>query len=265
MPAYAIAVGYKWFNLIYVGITSLRTAFTGFFTNDYTKWTFYLVLLTLTSFFFIRYKTKSTIIGLFAGIATSFSTGVIVFLYIGHVTKLASLCMYPLIFLILFRLQNKIKLLDAAILVIALQLLVQSWHVQIIYYTLLSIGLYFFYYIIRSIIKKEKELSKQLYKSACIVILAGGLALLIQIDNFTQIWSYTPYSTRGTKSLTELQSPEKKQTESEFYEYATNWSFSPGEVLTITILPETPERITYCSKARRTAFAGGAAFTSPDI
>ena len=235
MPAYAISVGYKWFNLIYVGITSLRTALTGFFANDYTKWTFYLVLLAFTSFFFIKQITGNNLISLFAGIATSFSTGIIVFLYIGHVTKLTALCMYPLIYLILFRFQKKIKLLDVAILVVALQLMVQGWHVQIIFYTILSIGLYFVYYLIRSIIKKEKELSKQLYKSIGIFILAAGLALLIQIDNFTQIWSYTPYSTRGTKSITELQSPEKKQSESDFYEYATNWSFSPGEVLTFVI------------------------------
>jgi hypothetical protein len=235
MPAYAISVGFKWFNLIYVCITGLRSVFTAFFTNDYTTWTFYLILLSFTSFFFIKYKTGNTLVSLFAAIATSFSTGLIVFLFIGHVTKLTALCMYPLIFLVLFKFQNKIKLLDVAILVIALQLFVQGWHVQIIFYTLLSIGIYFLYYIIRSLIKKEKEFTKQLLKSATVFVFAIILALLIQIDNFTQIWNYTPYSTRGTKSITELQSPDTKQTESDFYQYATNWSFSPGEVMTFII------------------------------
>ncbi|MCX6150413.1 MAG: YfhO family protein [Ignavibacteriales bacterium] len=235
MPAHAISVGYKWFNLIYVGATTLRTALTGFFANDYTMWTFYLMLLALTSFLFIKYKTGSNLISLFAAVATTFSTGLIVFLFIGHVTKLTALCMYPLMFLMLFKFQNKIKLLDVAILTVALQLFVQGWHVQIIFYTLLSVGIYFLYYIIRSIATKEKELTTQLFKSVGVFAVAAVIALLIQADNFTQIWNYTPYSTRGTKSISELQTPDKKQSESDFYQYATNWSFSPGEVLTFII------------------------------
>jgi hypothetical protein len=235
MPAYAISVGYKWFNLIYVGLDLLRKIFMVFFTNNYAVWTFYLILMAFTSFFLIKFKTGSNLISMFASIATSFSTGLIVFLFIGHVTKLTSLCMYPLIFLMLLKFQSKIKFLDVIILIIALQLFVQGWHVQIIFYTLFSVGIYFLYYFIRSFIKKEKELTIRLLKSAGIFVFAAIIALLIQIDNFTQIWNYTPYSTRGTKSITELQSPEKKQSESAFYDYATEWSFSPGEVLTFII------------------------------
>ncbi len=232
MPAHAISVGYKWFNLIYVGVTSLRSALTGFFENEYTMWTFYLLLLAITSFFFVRHLVKDNLVSLFAAIATTFSTGLIVFLFIGHVTKLTALCMYPLIFLMLLRFQTKIKLLDVAILIVALQIFVQGWHVQIIFYTLLSVAIYFLYFFVRSLIKKEKALTVQLVKSAGIFIAAALIALLIQADNFTQVWNYTPYSTRGTKSITELQSPDAKQTESDFYQYATNWSFSPGEVMT---------------------------------
>lgn len=232
MPAHAISVGYKWFNLIYVGVTSLRSVLTGFFENEYTMWTFYLLLLAITSFLFVKHLVRDNLISLFAAAATTFSTGLIVFLFIGHVTKLTALCMYPLIFLILLRFQTKIKLLDMAILIVALQIFVQGWHVQIIFYTLLSVGIYFLYFFIRSLINKEKALTVRLVKSAGIFIAAALIALLIQADNFTQIWNYTPYSTRGTKSLVELQSPDTKQTESDFYQYATNWSFSPGEVMT---------------------------------
>ncbi|RJP71284.1 MAG: hypothetical protein C4539_05250 [Ignavibacteriales bacterium] len=235
MPAHAISVGYKWFNLIYVGVTTLRSALTGFFENEYTMWTFYLLLLAITSFFFVKHLVKDNLISLFAASATTFSTGLIVFLFIGHVTKLTALCMYPLIFLILLRFQTKIKLLDVAILIVALQIFVQGWHVQIIFYTLLSVGIYFLYFFISSLVKKERTLTIQLVKSAGIFIAAAAIALLIQADNFTQIWNYTPYSTRGTKSLVELQSPDSKKTESDFYEYATNWSFSPGEVMTFII------------------------------
>ena len=39
MPAYAISVGYKWFNLIYVSLDSVRKIFTVFFSNNYSVWT----------------------------------------------------------------------------------------------------------------------------------------------------------------------------------------------------------------------------------
>ncbi|HEY7750955.1 MAG TPA: hypothetical protein VH917_01595, partial [Ignavibacteriaceae bacterium] len=42
MPAYAISVGYKWFNIIAVTIASVRETFSSFFSVDYAKWTFYL-------------------------------------------------------------------------------------------------------------------------------------------------------------------------------------------------------------------------------
>jgi hypothetical protein len=75
----------------------------------------------------------------------------------------------------------------------------------------------------------------QLIKSAGVFLFAVIIALLIQSDNFTQIWEYNPYSTRGTEGILEKQNTTTEQSESDFYQYATNWSFSPGEVLTFII------------------------------
>lgn len=235
MPAHALSVGYKWFNLIYVGITTLRDIFTAPFAVEYTMWTFYLILLGITGYLFMKYKTGNTLVSLFTAIMLSFSTGLIVFLYIGHVTKLTAICMFPLIFLLLLKFQHKIKLLDIALLIIALQLLVQGWHVQIIFYTLLAVGFYYVYYLISSLYRKDKPASMQLLKSGGIFVAAAVIALLIQSDNFTQIYNYTPYSTRGTKSILETEGGQVKQTESMFYDYATDYSFSPGEVFTFIV------------------------------
>jgi len=235
MPAHALSVDYKWFNLIYVGITSIRSVFSAPFAVEYAMWTFYLILLGITGYLFMKYKTGNTLVGLFTGVSLSFSTGLIVFLFIGHVTKLTAVCMFPLIFLMLLKFQHRIKILDIAILIIALQLLVQGWHVQIIFYTLLAVGFYFLYYFISSLFRKDKPFTMQILKSAGIFTAAAVIALLIQSDNFTQIYNYTPYSTRGTKSILELEGGQIQQTESQFYEYATDWSFSPGEIMTFII------------------------------
>ncbi len=235
MPAYAIGVGFKWFNLIYVVFTSLRSLFASFFSVGYAMWSFYLIILAVTSFFLMKYLSKNTLVSLFTAIATSFSTGIIVFLYIGHVTKLTSLCMYPLIFLMLLKFKDKIRLLDFLILVVALQLFAQGFHAQIIYYTFLSVGLFFIYYFVRSLVKKDSEQRTKTIKSALAFIAAVSIALLIQMDSITQIYEYTPYSTRGTESIVDKASGKQQENTSNYYEYHTSWSFSPGEVLTFIV------------------------------
>lgn len=235
MPAYSIAVGYTWFNLIYVGLTTVRSAFSGLFDSDYVKWAFYVIVFAINSFFLFRYLTKNTLVSVFGAIAASFSTGLIVFLFIGHVTKLTSICMYPLIFLMILRFREGIKITDFLILTIALQMLIQGFHLQIIFYLLVMIAFYYLYYLIYTLVKKHKDEFNSLIKSAASLAGAIAIAFLIQADNFTQIWEYTPYSTRGGKSVVELASGKAEQSESEYYEYHTNWSFSPGEVLTFII------------------------------
>lgn len=235
MPAYGIGTTFPWFNIIASVFTFFRDVFTSFFAIEYTQWTFYLIILGITSFFFMRYITKNTLVSVFTAVATAFSTGIIVFLFIGHVTKLTSLCFYPLLFLILYKFQEKIKLIDFLFLVIVMQLLIQGFHVQIIFYIVLAVAIYYIYYFIRSVVKKENEKRNGLLKSAGLFTLASVIAILISADNLTQIYEYTPYSTRGTVGILEATTGKAEQSASDFYEYHTNWSFSPGEVLTFII------------------------------
>ncbi len=235
MPAYAIGIDFKWFNLIYVGITSIKKVFVSVFSVDYTSWTIYLIILGITMFFLVKYLTKNLLVGLFSGIATSFTTGIIVFLFIGHVTKLAAIAFYPLIFLILLKFRYKIRLIDILLLIITLQLSVQSFHVQIIFYTLFAVAIYYIYFFIRALFTKEKENQSQILKSAGVFIFSLIIALLIQSDNITQIYQYTPYSTRGTESIVDKSAGKSEQNTSNYYSYHTDWSFSPEEVLTFIV------------------------------
>jgi len=235
MPAYALGTESTWFNLIYVLVTGLRKFFTNFFSVEYTMWSFYLIVLAATSYMFMKHLTKNTLVSLFTALATSFSTGIIVFLYIGHVTKLTSLCAVPLMFLLLFRFHEKIKLMDFFLLVVALQIFVQGFHVQIIYYTLLAVVFYYAVYFSHAFSTKNVELRKQLVKSLFVAGAAALIAVAIQSDSLTQMYEYTPYSTRGTKSLVESEAGNTAQSASEYYDYHTNWSFSPGEVLTFIV------------------------------
>ncbi len=236
MPAYALAVDYKWFNLIYVGIRAVRDTFSAPFSAEYVMWSFYLILLTFNSFLLISFLTKNRLLGFFGGLATSFSTGIVLFLFIGHVTKLASLAFIPLLFLLLLKFQKKISLRNFAILIIVAHLLIQSWHVQIIFYALFASAIYFVFYFISAISKKNAFARNQILKSAGTFAAALLIALLIQADNFTQIYNWNPYSTRGTESILDKTTGKNPQkSESDFYQYATNWSFSPEEISTFVI------------------------------
>jgi hypothetical protein len=232
MPAYALATGYKWFNAIYVVANTVRNIFSAPFSNQYAMWTFYLFALAYTMFFFMMGRTKNRLVSLFTSLVTSFSTGIVVFLYIGHVTKLTAIFVFPVLLLLLLNFQKKIKLLDVMLLLFFMPVMFLGWHVQIIFYIFFAVMIYFIYYLARAIKSKDNFLLKQLLKSAVIFLFAVLVGLGIQSDNFTQIWEYTPYSTRGTESIIDKASGQTQKTETDFYEYATNWSFSPGEVLT---------------------------------
>lgn len=235
MPAYALGTEKTWFNLIYMAYTAVRSVFSSPFSVDYAMWSFYLIILGISSFLLMKHISKNTLVSLFTALATAFSTGIIVFLYIGHVTKLTSLCMYPLIFLILLKFEERIKIIYALLLIIVLQLFIQGFHVQIIFYTLFAVAIYYIFFFVRSLIKKEKDRSVRLIKSAGIFAAASIIAVLISSDNLTQVYEYTPFSTRGGKSIVETTTGKAEQSASEYYEYHTNWSFSPEEVLTFII------------------------------
>jgi hypothetical protein len=232
MPAYAIATGYKWFNAIYVITDTVRNIFSAPFSNDYAKWTFYLFALAYAMFFFMMSKTKDRLVSLLSALGVSFSTGIVVFLYIGHVTKLTAIFVFPILLFLLLNFQKKIKLLDVMLLLFFMPIMFLGWHVQIIFYIFLAIMIYFIYYLARAVKIKDNFLIKQLLKSAGIFLVAVIIGLGIQSDNFTQVWEYAPYSTRGTESVIDKESGTTQKTETDFYDYATNWSFSPGEILT---------------------------------
>jgi len=235
MPAYALAVGYKWFNLMYVGMTTLRDIFSAPFAIDYAKWTFYLILLAYTMFTFMFRRTGNRLISFLTGLAVSFCMGIVVFLYIGHVTKLTAIWAFPLLLMQLINFQTRIRFVDVMLTIVFIAMMFLGWHVQIIFYIFFAILIYFIYFFTRSLRLKDKFLTRQLIKSAVVFLFAVVIGLLIQSDSFTQIWEYNPYSTRGTESILEKQEAPTTQSESDFYKYATDWSFSPGEVLTMII------------------------------
>ena len=234
MPAVATSMSLRWFDLT-ASIYSYTTRIYSSFFRDYNAiYTFSFLILAFTSFMFMRRFGASRSVSFLVAVATAFSTGILLFFYIGHITKLMSLALFPFILMMLFKFQKEIKLFDLFLFAFGLHVLVLGAHVQIVFYFALTTMIYFIYFFIRSFVTKDKFLQKQLLKSLGVTVAAGLIAFLMSFDTYSQLYEYKPYSTRGTKSLTEEQNP-GTPVQSESYEYATNWSFSPGEVLTFIV------------------------------
>ena len=234
MPAVATSMSLRWFDLTASAYSYITKVYSSFFRDYNAIYTFSFVVLAFTSFMFMRRFGASRSISFLVATATIFSTGILLFFYIGHITKLMSLSLFPFILMMLFKFQKEIKLFDLFLFVFGLHVLVLGAHVQIVFYFAFTAMIYFIYFFIRSFVTKDKFLQKQLLKSLGVTAAAGLIALLMSFDTYAQLYEYKPYSTRGTKSLTEEQNP-GAPVQSESYEYATNWSFSPGEVLTFIV------------------------------
>ncbi len=224
-----------WNDVLNQVLTYTRLAYSSFMTNEYSGFTFYLLLLGIGVFFLMKQLKSGTGAALFSATSVIFSSGIIVLLFIGHINKLSTLAAFPFILLFILRLNEKLKLMDILGLTLALKIMFSQWHVQIIFYVFLTLVIYYAFYLIRSFAVKEKDQIKALLKSGLVLTACSIIAFSMQYYKLGQMYEYTEYSTRGTKGIEDISSSDKSATEENFYEYATNWSFSPGEVMTFFI------------------------------
>jgi len=181
----------------------------------------------------MRSKGKERFIAFAVGFSAVFSTFIITWIMIGHNTKPIALAMFPFILLFLERLRSGWSLFHASALIIAVHVLVESTHVQMAYYGVITFALYLIATAISSIVKKESLLG--VARSTFALMLAGGLAFGMSADRYLSVLEYKPYSTRGSAPIEQLAGNKQDNTGGFDYDYATNWSFSPEETLTFLV------------------------------
>ncbi len=138
----------------------------------------------------------------------------------GHGSQMMTTAYIPWVLLVLHRLKSTPNLSNAGLLALILGLQLQRAHVQIAYYTWMMVGLYFLYEMIHAY-KTEKQFVP---KHVLLAFPACVLAVVMSMWIYLPAMSYTPFSIRGMGGGggTGL-------------EYATQWSFSMGEMLTFLI------------------------------
>ncbi len=141
----------------------------------------------------------------------------------GHGSKLMALSYLPVTFLLTHVLFEKRNLLSFGLLSVAIGTLLLANHVQIVYYVFMVLGLYLLYHIIRDF-KENKKLIP-----AKTVLFAGALVVGLCISSYIylSVYEYSQFSIRGGGTV----GAKGGLT----WDYATNWSFHPMELLTLII------------------------------
>ncbi len=165
-------------------------------------------------------KTASRPIALFAALALVFQPQVVAFAAFGHNTKLTTIALLPAIFFLLDELLQKRQLHHFALLALAVGLQLLRAHTQMAYYTFMMIGLYFLFYLVETIRKKEGAANVGKSLALGVAALAVGAAMSAWL--YLPVQEYSHYSIRGGGTGLD-------------YGYATNWSFSPLEVITFFV------------------------------
>jgi hypothetical protein len=199
----------------------------------------YYFMFAISLFFYARYKFKNNLIALYCALMGVFATGIIQLIIVGHHTKMMTFSFYPLIMLFLDKLidsedENKFKMmLNFGLLAMLVFLQLHFHHMQMLFYSYMMIGIYISYRVIFSLVNKIEV--KKIIRAFVLLIVAVIFAVSMDADIILSVKEYNKYSMRGESSIVSKSDPQKKDDKPLSYDYATNWSFSPGEMLTFIV------------------------------
>ncbi len=177
----------------------------------------------LFTFLLLRVWKLSRIAALLGAITFMLSPYAIGLAAEGHGSKLMALSYLPLVFLLTHLLFERRDVLSFGLLSAGIGTLLLTNHMQIVYYVLIVVGLYLLYHIARDF-KDNKRLIP-----VKTLLFAGTVVIGVCISSYIylSVYEYAQYSIRGggtTGAKGGLT-----------WEYATNWSFNPAEMLTLFV------------------------------
>ncbi len=236
MPSFAgfVAHGDRIWDFISLTYFKSIEYFSRIFGTDEARVALHYVIYGIGVFLLMLEKKQNKMVAFFTTLAAVFSTGIVVWIMIGHNTKPVVFSMYPWVFLFLERLKTRFSLLYSVLLVIAIHIMLEATHVQMIFYGGIAFGLYLLYNLIGAAIKKQTWNSFLI--PSIVLVVAFGLSFLLSSDRYLSVREYTPSSTRGSAPIVQQTQGEKQTKDGGHdYNYATQWSFSPGETFTFLV------------------------------
>src|SRR4030095_774001 len=248
MPSFAALVPHleRMYDISHAVWVTVRDILYGLFSGN-SVWAIVLfyIIFGFSFYFLAEYKFKDKLIALFAALAAVFITPIIQMIIVGHISKMIAVMMFPAIFLMIEKTydilaEGRIRenlfrlLLYFGLLIFFIHIQMSSNHVQMLFYFFSLIGGYLIYRLIHNLIKKQNKLAAAI--TLVVFIAAAGISGLMYADSYLSSKEYNKYSIRGVPPITQQSETEKEKVSGAAdYEYSTNWSFSPTEVMTFFI------------------------------
>ncbi len=199
------------------------------FDSDAARIAFWYLVFGSGMFFLMRLHKHNRWISFFSSIAITFCTGIVIWIMIGHNSKVLTFMMAPYIFIMFDKLKQKISIINIVLTVLFMHIMMEGGHVQMMFYIASALFIYLILDIINSLIKKINIVP--ILSSTLVFIVATGFAFLMSADKYLSVLEYTPYSTRGSAPIVKQVENDKNKNTDKDYDYATKWSFSPGEMI----------------------------------
>jgi len=204
------------------------------YLDQISYWVFwYLFLGGVGLFFFLKYKKIPWYIAVIVAVAFVLLPDWQAQIGEGHNSKLRAIMTLPWLFLSFSYFYDKRSWLGAGLFAFAFSWLVRTHHFQIVFYGILVLFVLYIYPTVKMLIDKK-------YKDTLNLFLKFAVALILTFMTAAQPLfttnEYAKYSTRGgnpVKIGQEANSAAKGGGVS--FEYATQWSFSPREIMSFFI------------------------------
>ena len=141
----------------------------------------------------------------------------------GHMSKLMALIYIPLLVMLADQLYQRKDVLSFGLLAAALGTFLLTNHLQIVYYGLMFLGLYFLF---RIVIDARSGIAP-VARGTALLIAALLIGFCISAYIYLSVYEYAPFSIRGAGTA--------GATGGLSWDYATNWSWHPAELITLLI------------------------------
>ncbi len=258
MPAFSalVVTGDRGYDLLHWIFTAVQDTIAGLSPNtDAMVHIWHYFVFGLGMYLFMRVtRNTSRIVALFAAFSAIFSTWIITYIMIGHNTKIYAVMTMPYIFMSIERLRAQRMewqsiVFWCAVLATSIHILLESIHMQMIFYIACAVLIYFLTSLVVEFTRKSEHPRSHhigpLVRSGMLTLMMGGIAFCMSADRYLSSLAYEPYSIRGKAPIQDVQNTasQNKRSVNEAttesggldWNYATAWSFSPQEVITFII------------------------------
>ncbi len=238
MPAYGSlsVTGDRWYDLTGWLWNKLSSWFGLILGGGQVTWVVFYYILFAAGMYVLAYsKVRHSLAAFVAAFGATFSMFIIIWIMVSHNTKIATMAPFPWLLFVADRLRERFRWLWALLAVVLLHFMFMPSHVQMIFYAALAFGGYFLMLVWLAI--RHGEPWKGIFRSAGVLVVAAALAFAMDSDRYLSVLEYNPSSIRGSAPLIPPsgQAEEKTQAGGLDYEYATQWSLAPGELISFAV------------------------------